>query len=62
MLYFYQSPELVARLKKLKAEQERAEYDRMVSNVDKKVSFLFLLLCGGGYAKMNHVAPEVRLL
>ncbi|XP_073232757.1 transmembrane protein 199-like [Porites lutea] len=30
------SPELIARLKKLKAEQERAEYDRMVSNVDRK--------------------------
>ncbi|XP_020612591.1 transmembrane protein 199-like isoform X2 [Orbicella faveolata] len=30
------SPELVARLKKLKAEQEKAEYDRMVSNVNKK--------------------------
>ena len=37
MLYFDQSPELVARLKKLKAEQEKAEYDRMVSNVNKKV-------------------------
>jgi len=38
MLYFGQSPQLVARLKKLKAEQEKAEYDRMVSNVDKKVN------------------------
>lgn len=38
ILYFVQSPELVARLKKLKAEQEKAEYDKMVSNVDKKVN------------------------
>ncbi|XP_078366719.1 vacuolar ATPase assembly protein VMA12-like [Oculina patagonica] len=30
------SPELIARLKKLKAEQERSEYDKMVSNVDRK--------------------------
>jgi len=30
------SPELLARLKKLKAEQDKAEYDRMVSNVDRK--------------------------
>ncbi|KAJ7381112.1 hypothetical protein OS493_004710 [Desmophyllum pertusum] len=30
------SPELIARLKKLKAQQEKVEYDRMVSNVDKK--------------------------
>ncbi|RMX56250.1 hypothetical protein pdam_00011669 [Pocillopora damicornis] len=30
------SPELVARLKKLKAKQEKVEYERMVSNIDQK--------------------------
>jgi hypothetical protein len=32
-----QNPELVARLKKLKAQQERLQYDRMVSNIGPKV-------------------------
>ena len=35
--FFIQSPELVARLKKLKAKQEKVEYERMVSNIDQKV-------------------------
>ena len=35
--FFIQSPELVARLKKLKAKQEKVEYERMVSNIDRKV-------------------------
>ncbi|XP_022789207.1 transmembrane protein 199-like isoform X3 [Stylophora pistillata] len=30
------SPELIARLKKLKAKQEKVEYDRMVSNINQK--------------------------
>ncbi|XP_029194725.1 transmembrane protein 199-like isoform X1 [Acropora millepora] len=30
------SPELIARLNKLKAEQEQAEYNRMITNVDRK--------------------------
>ena len=35
--FFIQSSELVARLKKLKAKQEKVEYERMVSNIDQKV-------------------------
>ncbi|KAK2568191.1 Transmembrane protein 199 [Acropora cervicornis] len=31
-----QSPELIAHLNKLKAEQEQAEYNRMITNVDRK--------------------------
>ena len=37
VFFFIQSPELVARLKKLKAKQEKVEYERMVSNIDQKV-------------------------
>ena len=33
-----QSPELVARLQKLRAMQEQREYDRMVRNIDPAVS------------------------
>lgn len=35
--WLLQSPELIARLNKLKAEQEQAEYNRMITNVDRKV-------------------------
>jgi len=33
-----QSPELVARLQKIRAMQEQQEYDRMVRNIDPTVS------------------------
>ena len=35
--FFIQSPELIACVKKLKAKQEKVEYERMVSNIDQKV-------------------------
>ena len=35
--FFIQSPELIAHVKKLKAKQEKVEYERMVSNIDQKV-------------------------
>ena len=35
--FFIQSPELIACVKKLKAKQEKVEYERMVSNIDRKV-------------------------
>ena len=35
--FFIQSPELIAYVKKLKAKQEKVEYERMVSNIDQKV-------------------------
>ena len=35
--FFIQSPELIAHVKKLKAKQEKMEYERMVSNVDQQV-------------------------
>ena len=37
LFFFNQSPELIARLKELKAKQEKVEYERMVSNIDQKV-------------------------
>ena len=41
LLSFLQSPELVARLERLQAEQEQREYQKMVRNVDSNVSVHF---------------------
>ena len=39
-----QSPQLVARLKEIQAQQEEKEYKRMVKNVDQQVSSNWFVL------------------